>query len=66
MVLTDKPSVTNTVIFSLVDGTVWASWPGKSTSVELGHCDGVTFMMRDFLAQCDLGERLTRSKASNN
>jgi hypothetical protein len=52
----------DTIIFSMVDGTVWVSWPGKSGSVELGHSDAVTYMMRDFLAQCELGERMGLGK----
>jgi hypothetical protein len=46
------------IVFSMEDGIIWASWPGKGVTVELGHYEGVTHMMRDFLAQCDLGERL--------
>ena len=46
------------IIFSMVDGTVWASWPGKNVLVNLGQSDAVTYMMRDFLAQCDLGESM--------
>ena len=51
------------IIFSLVDDTVWASWPDKSGSVALGPSDEVTYMMRDFLAQCELGEQLGRKRA---
>ena len=47
------------VIFSLVDGYVWASWPGASATVKLGTYFEVSTMMRDFLAQSALGERLT-------
>jgi hypothetical protein len=54
----------DTITFSLVDGTVWASWPGKSASVELGHSAAVTYMMRDFLAQCDLADYLERRAAN--
>lgn len=61
----DKKLPMDTIIFSLVNGTVWASWPSKSASVELGHSDAVTYMMRDFLAQCDLGERMARRKRAN-
>lgn len=46
------------VFFSLLDGFVWASWPRTGKSVELGHYTAVTEMMRDFLDQCELGERL--------
>jgi len=47
------------VIFSLADDFVWASWPGTDSKVRLGRCEGVTAMMRDFLAQCELADRLT-------
>lgn len=47
------------VIFSLADDFVWASWPGTDSKVRLGRCAGVTAMMRDFLAQCELADRLT-------
>jgi hypothetical protein len=59
-----KGPITETIVFSLLDGNVWASWPSKSASVELGRYAAVTYMMRDFLAQCDLGERLNDRKAS--
>ena len=58
----NKP-VVGAIIFSFVDGTVRASWPGKS-SVELGPYDAVTYMMRDFLAQCDLAERIAPRRAN--
>ena len=57
--------VLDAIIFSLMNGAVWATWPRKGNSVELGESDAVTFMMRDFLAQCDLGERLARHKGSS-
>lgn len=47
-----------TVIFSLVDGWVWASWPGALASVKLGKHHDVCVMMEDFLAQTAIGERL--------
>ena len=52
------------VIFSFVDGFVWASWPGTISLVRLGRYEAVTAMMRDFLAQCELGERLANGRAS--
>ena len=57
--------VLDVIIFSLVNGSVWASWPGKDASVELGESHAVTFMMRDFVAQCELGERLGRRKGAS-
>lgn len=50
------------VIFSLEEETVWASWPGKPGSIALGHIENVAYMMRDFLEQCDLGQRLVMSR----
>ena len=50
------------LIFSLTDGFVWASWPGTVASVKLGTWESVTAVMRDFLAQCELGDRLTNAK----
>ena len=55
-----------TIIFSFLDGDVWASWPGARASVNLGSHDDVREMMRDFLAQCDLGERLAKREAAND
>jgi hypothetical protein len=49
------------VVFSLLNGFVWASWPGASGSVRLGRYEGVVDMMRDFLAQSELGDRLARA-----
>jgi hypothetical protein len=45
--------IRGSIVFSLVNGTVWASWPGSGPSLELGSRHSVTYMMRDFLAQCD-------------
>ena len=47
------------VIFSLVDGYVWASWPDSSAAVKLGSYYPVSTGMRDFLAQSAIGEQLT-------
>jgi hypothetical protein len=46
------------MIFSLRDGFVWASWPDTDATVRLGRHDKVAAMMRDFLAQDALSERL--------
>jgi hypothetical protein len=51
------------VVFSLADGYVWASWPGASGMVKLGRHEHVMAMMRDYLAQSVVGERLTRRGA---
>ena len=53
------------VVFSFVDDAVWASWPGDDASVHLGDYDTVIYMMRDFLAQCDLGERMALLKRAS-
>jgi hypothetical protein len=50
------------LIFSLVNGFVWASWPGTIASVKLGTQGPVTAVMRDFLSQCELGDRLTNAR----
>lgn len=50
------------LILSLVDGFVWVCWPGTSASVRLGNHEPVIAVMRDFLAQCELGERLTNAR----
>ncbi len=54
----------DTITFSLMNGTVWASWPGKGP-VELGESDAVTSMMTDFLAQYELGKRLARRNVAS-
>jgi len=46
------------VIFSLENGQAWASWRGSYSPVRLGPEPEVTEMMRDFIAQVELGQRL--------
>lgn len=53
------------VIFSLRNGEVWASWPGLPDTVRLGEVGEVSAMMRDFLQQVELGERLNRRADSS-
>jgi hypothetical protein len=48
------------VVLSHRNGSVWVSWEATTTSIEMGPADEVIEMMRDFLAQTDLGERLAR------
>jgi hypothetical protein len=48
------------IIFSSLDGFVWASWPETEAAVRLGRHEMVADMMRDFLAQDALGDRLAR------
>ena len=52
------------VIFSSRDGYVWASWAETDASVRLGRREKVANMMRDFLAQEELGERLAKLRTS--
>ena len=51
------------IIFSLEEGQVWASWHGNGPPVPLGSQERVSEMMQDFLAQVEVGKRLTRNCA---
>jgi hypothetical protein len=53
------------IVFSLADGIVWATWPGKTKRVELGRYADVTYMMRTFLATCELAERFADKRSEN-
>lgn len=46
------------VVFSLEAGVAWASWQGSDAPVQLGAKEEVALMMKDFLAQLELGKRL--------
>ena len=46
------------LIFSLIDGLVYVSWPGTVASLKLGTHEAVSAMMEDFLAQNAVGRRL--------
>jgi hypothetical protein len=48
------------IVFSLEKGQVWASWYGQGPPVLLGSQRKVSEMMKDFLAQVELGKRLTQ------
>lgn len=48
------------IIFSLEQGQAWASWYRSGSSVRLGSKDEVAAMMKDFLAQLEVGDRLNR------
>ena len=63
--LNDDESASTTIIFSMRKDAVWVSWPETNRSVRLGASQPVIYMMRDFLAQCDLGERLARRTAND-
>jgi hypothetical protein len=54
------------IIFSSLDGFVWASWPENEAAVRLGRHGMVTDMMRDFLAQDDLGQRLATRRSADD
>ena len=49
------------IVFSLRDGFVWVTWPETEAAIKLGRHEAVALMMRDFLAQDDLGQRLRDS-----
>jgi hypothetical protein len=52
------------IIFSREDGHAWASWPGNSAPIRLGPDTEVTAMMRDFVSQVELADRLARRSSS--
>jgi hypothetical protein len=56
--LRDDVESSSGIIFSLERGQAWASWPG-SAAVRLGPQSEVAEMMEDFLAQVELGKRLS-------
>ena len=58
-----KPS--GEVIFSFVDGFVWLSWPGAVSAVRVGEYQAVTDAMRDFLSQCEIGDRLVNGTSKS-
>jgi hypothetical protein len=69
--MTDKPPRTFTgnrwepelgIVFSSSGGFIWASWPELGGAVRLGPHDLVVHLMRDFIAQDDLGKRLTEKR----
>jgi hypothetical protein len=50
------------IVFSLEKGQPWVSWYGEKCPVRLGPQGEVADMMQDFLAQLEVGERLTRRR----
>lgn len=48
------------LIFSLEAGQAWASWSGASSPVRLGSQHEVADRMEEFLAQLEVGRRLSR------
>jgi hypothetical protein len=55
---TKASPLADTVIFSTENGLVWAHLPNTNAPVALGDLGTVAYMMRDFLSQCALSERL--------
>jgi hypothetical protein len=49
----------NGIVFSLREGEVWASWYDEDPPLRLGSRSSVAEMMKDFLAQEEVGNRLT-------
>jgi len=63
-VFRDRPAAKDEasgIIFSLEKGQAWASRPGLGPPVRLGPQAEVAEMMKDFLAQLELGKRLSQS-----
>ena len=54
------------MILSLVDGFVWVCWPGTNASVRLGNQESVVAVMRDFLAQCEVADRLANARIDDD
>jgi hypothetical protein len=52
------------IVFSQEGGQVYASWYGGSAFVPLGSEAEVTKMMRDFLAQADVGRKLIAERSA--
>ena len=52
------PTASNGIFFSLENGQAWASWPTAGFHLRLGPQDDVAEMMKDFVAQVELGKRL--------
>jgi hypothetical protein len=48
------------IVLSLRDGEVWASWPDARPPVQLGQHDSVVHMMRNFIRQSEVAEKLSR------
>ena len=58
------PTAADGVFFSLENGQAWASWPTAGFHLRLGPQDDVAEMMKDFVAQVELGKRLNRQAQS--
>lgn len=55
------PTSSGGVMFSLKNGQAWASWPTAGFHLSLGPRDDVAEMMKDFVAQVELGKRLAKA-----
>ena len=60
------PTAAGGVIFSLRNGQAWASWPSAGYHLRLGARDDVVEMMKDFIAQVEVGKRLTGETQADN
>jgi hypothetical protein len=58
------PTGAGGVFFSLESGQAWASWPTAGFHLRLGAQDDVVAMMKDFIGQVELGNRLARQTSS--
>lgn len=56
------PTSVGGVMFSLKNGQAWASWPVAGFHLSLGPRDDVAEMMKDFVAQVELGKRLAQAQ----
>jgi hypothetical protein len=52
------------IVLSLRDNQVWASWLDDRAPVMLGDHEATLAVMRDFIRQSELGERLVNRAAS--
>jgi hypothetical protein len=59
------PTAGDGVFFSLENGQAWASWPTAGFHLRLGPQEDVAAMMKDFVAQVELGKRLSGEARSN-
>ena len=54
------------IVFSLRDGFVWASMQDNPQPIRLGAYEQVKDVMRDFLAQSEIGEHLLNRRSASN
>jgi hypothetical protein len=60
------PTAAGGVMFSLKNGQAYASWPTAGFHLSLGPRDDVAEMMKDFVAQVELGKRLGKEAQPDN